>query len=193
MQPIYPVILASRSPRRAELLKKLIESFEVVPADIDENQSYRQPAELAEKLANAKADVVFKRCPNAIVIAADTVVALQERLLGKPEDVNEAIDFLKSLSGKQHKVTTGVAIRWPLQNATSFAVTSFVTFRELTEKQILEYANSEEPFDKAGGYAIQGQAAKFIENIEGDYENIIGLPIARLAEELTKLKLTRNG
>lgn len=193
MQPIYPVILASQSPRRIELLKKLIGSFKVVPANIDESQIDEEPSHLAEKLANAKADVIFKRFPNAIIIAADTVVALQGKIFGKPANVEEAIEFLKNLSGKQHEVTTGVAIRWPNRNATSFVVTTSVTFHKLPEHQIIEYANSEEPFDKAGGYAIQGQAAKFVKNIKGDYDNVIGLPITRLAEELTKLELIREG
>lgn len=186
----YPVVLASASPRRRELLATLIEAFDVVPAEVDEDAlTSADPWRTATDLARAKADVVALGRSEAIVIGADTVVALPDPdwvQLGKPRDAEEAAAKLRRLSGRTHAVITGVAILAPKRRETFFE-TSHVTFRTLDEAEIRGYAVSGEPLDKAGGYAIQGGAAGFVARREGSLTNVVGLPMEALTESLTRL------
>ncbi len=184
----YPVVLASQSPRRKELLLRLVADFEVLPADVDETPVAGQdPWQTAQRIAREKALTVFERRPESIVIGGDTVVAIQEsggyRLLGKPKTLNEAKQMLQSLSGRDHFVVTGIAIRWP-KGYQAFTSTTKVLFREITDAEIEAYVQTGEPMDKAGAYAVQGGAANFVARLEGSLDNVIGLPVDDLAEAL---------
>lgn len=141
--------------------------------------------ELALHLANEKAKTVLLQRPNAIVIGADTIVALGRTILGKPKSGSDAIEMLRSLSGKMHEVITGVSVLTS-NGKELFAKVSRVTFRVLSENEITSYVATGEPMDKAGAYAIQGGAADFVESLQGDYDNVVGLPTTRLAEALTR-------
>lgn len=177
------IVLASASPRRKELMKFITEDFEIIPSDEEEIIPDNISAvSVSEYLAKIKARNVSKACPGKIVIGADTTVILDEKVLGKPKDESDAFNMLKSLSGKTHFVTTGVCICG--EKEISFTEMSRVTFRKLFDSEIFEYINTKEPMDKAGAYAIQGKGKAFVENIEGDYDNIVGLPVKRLKEAL---------
>jgi septum formation protein len=183
-----PVVLASSSPRRRELLEKTGLKFIVDAAEINEDHVRRmKPAELAKIISLEKAKAVAARHPGSIIIAADTFGMLDGRLLGKPRDGEEARDMLKRMSGRRHRVITGFTI---LDTATgktvSKAVETSVYFRELGKEEIAAYVGTGEPLDKAGAYAIQGLGAQLVEKIEGDYYNVIGLPLRALARELNK-------
>ena len=183
-----PVVLASSSPRRREILEKTGLKFIVDAAEIYEDHGRRmRPAELAKIISLEKAKAVAARHPGSIIIAADTFGMLDDRLLGKPCDQEEARDMLKRMSGRRHRVITGFTI---LDTATgktvSKAVETRVYFRELGKEEIAAYAGTGEPLDKAGAYAIQGLGAQLVERIEGDYYNVIGLPLSALAGELNK-------
>lgn len=181
------MVLASASPRRRELLKELVPEFEVVPADVDEDALTRlDPWVTARELAMAKARVVARLRPEALVIGSDTVVAVDSGLeypvqLAKPRDEEDAMRMLRLLSGRQHMVITGVALVRGLIEEVS-ADTTRVSFRELTEGEIRTYVGTGEPMDKAGAYAIQGGAAAFVERTEGSISNVIGLPLELLAK-----------
>ncbi len=193
----YPVILASASPRRRELLSRLVRVFEVIPADLDED-TYENPVpwQTALDLAQAKAAKIGESKPDALVIAGDTVVAIPIKggyeQLSKPADKAETERMLGKLSGIQHLVITGVCLRWPTGEK-SFEVTSGVTFRKLDAAEIRAYAETGESLDKAGGYAVQGKGASFIENVNGSLTNVIGLPMERLKEELEVLCTAQVG
>jgi septum formation protein len=181
-----PVVLASASPRRAELLATVVRDFEIVPAEVDEEAlTSDDPWATASGLASAKAHRVARNRPDALVIGGDTVVALRTadhalwKQLGKPQDAEEAAVMLGLLSGRTHTVITGVTLVWPA-GSHRFVEASEVTFRQLAESEIRQYAASGEPLDKAGGYAIQGGAAGFVERLEGSWENVVGLPIGTL-------------
>ena len=180
------VILASKSPRRLELLRMLGLSVETVIPNVDEDSVVSEtPARLAEALAKLKAESVYKiACPeNSLVIAADTLVEIGGRILGKPRSVAEARDMLKLLSGKLHYVHTGIAVVY--SGTTSSATeTAAVSFRQLSDEEIDSYIMSGEPMDKAGAYGIQGRAGAFVEKIEGDFFSIVGLPLCRLVTML---------
>lgn len=180
------VILASGSPRRKELLSLLGIEFDIIPADIDEeiNPNNKLTDEI-EKLSYLKAYEVFKDNKDSIVIGSDTVVSINNEVLGKPNTKDNAKKMLQKLSGNCHQVITAVSILSPTKSET-FSTVSNVYFRELTEDEIEEYANSDEPLDKAGAYAIQGYARKFISRIDGDYYSIIGLPICELSQRIKK-------
>ena len=179
-------ILASASPRRKELLAKIIAEYEVVPSTVDEDGILAStPAKLVEKLAIVKAESVATAYPNAVVIGCDTIVELGGKALGKPHNKQEAKEMLYMLSGNTHYVHTGVCVQKE-NKQTVFVETSEVTFAKLTENEIESYISTDEPYDKAGGYAIQGLAAKFITCIQGCYFNIMGLPIAHLYQVLTQ-------
>ncbi|MBR4200811.1 MAG: septum formation inhibitor Maf [Oscillospiraceae bacterium] len=183
------LILASASPRRRELLEKLQIPFEVIVSDCDETLPDGIPAEsAAELLAVRKAAAVAKAHPEAVVIGADTTVILDEEILGKPADEADCKRMLHALSGRQHKVITGVGIFWA-GHSLSFSDETAVQFYPLTDAEINAYAASEEPYDKAGAYGIQGQGALLVAGIHGDYYNVMGLPVARLARQLRDLKL----
>ncbi len=180
------VILASASPRRRELLKMIFSDFSVIPADVDETLPEGfDPKEAPLYLSEIKARAICSQHPASLIIAADTVVINGDSILGKPTDTNDARRILKSLSGKTHSVITGCSIGIG-DNIHSFSVESLVSFYSLTDLEIEQYIATGEPMDKAGAYGIQGGAALFVEKIEGDYFNIVGLPIARLKKEIDK-------
>jgi septum formation protein len=192
----FPVVLASQSPRRRELLSQLVAKFEVAVVDLDEaNLTREDPWGTAETLAQAKAAAVAENRPGCIVIGGDTVVAVPERRaegqvaaytqLGKPGDPQEARDMLRRLSGVEHEVITGISVVTP-HGTEVFSVTTGVVFRELTDAEIVAYVDTGEPMDKAGAYAIQGGAAKFVDRIDGPLSNVIGLPVEELALRLTQ-------
>jgi septum formation protein len=170
------IILASKSPRRIELLKLLKIDFEVISSNIDENISEKDPKLLAEKLSYLKAMSIKK---DGIVLAADTVVTLDKEIFGKPRDYKDAFRMLKSLSGKWHTVITGVTIKFKDELIT-FSEKTNVKFKNLSKELIEFYINTAKPFDKAGGYGIQELGSVLVEKIEGDYFNVVGLPISKV-------------
>lgn len=183
------LILASASPRRRELLAQIRPDFEVIVAAVDEESLVEgDPRETALKTARAKARAVFDQHPAAIVIGGDTVVAIDDDQLAKPIDEADAFRMLRRVSGRTHTVITGVCILWP-EGEKEFAVSSFVTFKKLTDEQIWSYIATGEPMDKAGAYGAQGEAGRHIERIEGSVTNVIGLPVDEVREALYSLEL----
>ena len=180
------IILASASPRRKELLEKLGLRFEVEPSNYEEyTPSGLEPHELARRISREKAKAVASKHEDAIVIAADTFIVFGKRILGKPHTAIEAREMLKTLSGQSHSVVTGFSIIDAGTNRTlSQSVETKVYIKKLTQVEIDVYVKSKEPLDKAGAYAIQGLGAVFVEKIEGDYFNVIGLPLSALTEAL---------
>lgn len=195
MVPRYPVVLASESPRRRELLSRLFHQFQVLPSGVPEEMPERgEPERLAKRLARAKALGVSLARPDALVIGADTIVAADGLLLAKPRTKEEALQMLMTLSGREHTVTTGVALIWPGAEGMAagnhaFADTTLVRFRRISPEEAAAYVETGEPMDKAGAYAIQGGAAKFVESLEGDLDTVIGLPVAALREALLRFRL----
>lgn len=176
------IILASQSPRRKELLKLIFDDFVIKSADADETLPEGiSPKEAVMYLSRIKAEP-FK-CENDIVIGADTVVAADGKILGKPSDDNDARAMLRFLSGKEHSVFTGVTIISG-ESVNTFACETKVKFFNLTNEEIEAYISSREHEDKAGAYAIQGRGSLFVEKIDGDYFNVVGLPVSRLNREL---------
>ena len=170
------LILASASPRRARILESLGLTFEIRPADVDESMLEGESAKVAvRRLAKQKALVPHRR-PNDCVIAADTVVVLGSRILGKPKDGAEARAMLRDLSGRTHTVTSGVAVAWGLKIATAVDLTE-VRFRTMHESEIVRYVGTGEPLDKAGAYHVEGGGAAFIEAIHGSPSNVAGLSV----------------
>lgn len=186
------IILASTSPRRKALLKKAGFKFRVVESNCKEFfDSKLEPHELAKKLSLEKAKAVCKRNPPAggkksIIIAADTLVVCSGKILGKPKSKADAKGMLEFLSGKAHSIITGFTIIDENKVITKSEETK-VYMKKISEKEINSYLETKEPFDKAGAYAIQGKAKKFIEKTEGDFDNAVGLPIRTLVQELKKL------
>jgi septum formation protein len=189
------LVLASASPRRQELLRNAGISFTVQSADVDETPlPGESPRECAERLAQEKALAVWQTRPADTVLGADTIVVVNETILGKPVDTEDAARMLRLLSGRVHQVITGVCLvrsaagehRKNPQNKSgavhrelrTAAETTLVTMRELSEEEIRDYIATGEPMDKAGAYAIQGLAYRWIPRIEGDYSNVVGLPVA---------------
>lgn len=175
------IILASASPRRKELLSFITTDFIVRISDADESTVKElSPEETAKTLAAIKGDAVSELYPDNTVISADTIVVLKDKILGKPHSREEAFSMLSSLSGQTHTVFTGVQI---ISNGkkTVFAEATSVTFYPLTETEINAYIDTNEPFDKAGAYGIQGKGSLLIKEISGDYYNVMGLPVAKLA------------
>ncbi len=183
-----PIVLASGSPRRRELLEQMgIGSFEVLTSDCDETLPRDDtPARRVEYLALQKASAVFALRPDATVIGADTVVVLEDAVLGKPHSPAEAAAMLSALSGRSHRVYTGIAVLSGEQILTAHECTE-VSFRSLTEEEIQAYIATGEPMDKAGAYGIQGRACVFIRGISGDYYNVVGLPVCALHQLLQQL------
>jgi len=176
------LILASKSPRRRYLLKQAGLSFTVIPPDFDESSiAPTDPSQYVRNLAEAKARDVAVRYPRSWVIGADTIVLIGSTILGKPASITEARSMLKHLSGKTHQVLTGYAILC-LAKERSFSETvqTAVCFKELTAKEIEWYIHSEEPFDKAGAYAIQGLGTFIVKSINGSYTNVVGLPVCEV-------------
>lgn len=182
------VILASASPRRRELLLQAGFSFEVIESKADENVDIREPEALVEELAKRKAQAVADLLhKDALVIGADTVVALDGEILGKPKNEADAFRMLKQLQGRTHQVYTGVALisrEKDGQQVISFAERTDVTMYPMSEEEIYAYIATKEPMDKAGAYGIQGRAAVYVKEISGDYNNVVGLPIGRLYQEV---------
>ena len=180
------LILASASPRRKELLGLFHIPFTVRAADLDETMDpENSPREEVEKVSRRKA-LAIPRSQGDVVIAADTIVVCDDRILGKPKSVQEAQDMLRLLSGRDHQVMTGCTVVRD-QQIRSFTEVTDLHFRKLTEGEIRRYVESGEPMDKAGAYGIQGGAALFCEKLRGDYYNVVGLPVCRLWETLTEL------
>lgn len=171
------VILASGSPRRRELLTSLGVAFEVVVSGADEDSPETDPQRLAGELALLKGREVAAQHPDAVVIAADTVVAVGGQLLAKPADAAENAAFLRALSGRTHDVFTGVAVLHGRQEWLEVPRTA-VTFRDLSDAECLYYAASGEGLDKAGGYGIQHLGAALVERVEGEYSNVVGFPLS---------------
>lgn len=180
------VVLASASPRRQELLRKITEDFIVCPSGAEELVPPGfSPKQTVEYLAHLKTKDIADKYPHDLVIGADTIVAVDDKILGKPHSRQECMEMLTALSGRSHSVYTGVAVAVKGE-ITCFAKESLVTFYPLTKREMETYADSEEPYDKAGAYGIQGQGALFVEKIEGDYFNIMGLPVSALYRHLEK-------
>jgi len=181
-----PVILASGSPRRSELLRSLGLEFNVIPSDAEELHNEQLTAtEISQLNAYRKARAVAKRFPDALVLGADTLVYLRNTLLGKPANLEDAHRMLKQLSGQAHEVVTGIClIHLRGHRQRIFAESTAVKFRPLTVKEIRDYLARINPLDKAGAYAIQEHGDKIVEHISGSLSNVIGLPVERLQEEL---------
>lgn len=176
------LILASKSPRRKELLKQIGIPFVVVVSDAEEvSGNSWTPAALVVENAKRKARAVAEKYPDSPVLGADTVVSSERKIFGKPKDKDEARKMLTALSGKMHEVTTGLALINRNEIRTT-SVTTKVFFDTMTKADIDAYIATEEPMDKAGAYAIQGKAARFIEKIEGSYSNVVGLPLNALIQ-----------
>lgn len=179
------LVLASKSPRRSEILKNAGIDFTVRVADADETiPDGTKPQDAVVFLAARKAMAV-ERADDELVLGADTVVVLDDKILGKPQDKDDAFNMIKSLSGRVHSVFTGVCA---IGNGVSmtFSEETKVEFLPLTDDEIISYINTNEPYDKAGAYGIQGLASKFIRGIEGDYFNVVGLPINRIYEKILR-------
>ena len=187
----YPVILASASPRRQQLLQPLVESFRVVPADLDEDAlTESDPWATATNLAIAKARSIAREYPGHLVIGGDTVVAYEDsdgwHQLSKPTDSDDAIRILTLLSDRQHVVITGLALVYPAGEQLTSDHTE-VTFRALSHEEIVAYVATGEPMDKAGAYAIQGGASGFVSATKGNISAVVGLPVERLEEILSRI------
>ena len=189
------IYLASASPRRKDLLKQVGISFRVVPSTVEEKITKEKPDEVVEELSYQKAVDVCGRLmaekkEDFVVIGADTVVSAWGEILGKPGDKEDAVRMLKDLQGVSHQVYTGVTIAWKNKDISpmyaTFSECTDVTMYTMTEEEIRQYVDSGEPMDKAGAYAIQGLCAAHIQGICGDYNNVVGLPVGRLCQELKK-------
>ena len=173
------LVLASRSPRRAEILKAIGWPFEIVAANIDESRfEFETAVPYVRRLAQTKAETVAKNLSSGLVLGADTVVLVDEKILGQPRDADDARRMLKLLSGRWHEVLTAVALLRAGENRSVIDhEKTRVRFAEMSDAEIDWYVETGEPMDKAGAYAVQGGAAFFIEEIQGDYFNIVGLPV----------------
>ncbi len=189
------IYLASASPRRKELLRQVGLSFKVVPSTVEEKITKEKPDEVVEELSYQKAVDVCGRLAaegkeDFVVIGADTVVSAWGKILGKPSDKEEAARMLKDLQGGSHQVYTGVTLAWKYKDMApmyaTFSECTDVTMYAMTDEEIQRYVDSGEPMDKAGAYAIQGLFAAHIQGICGDYNNVVGLPVGRLCQELKK-------
>lgn len=182
------IVLASASPRREEILKITGLDFEICISDYEEDIDLPLPPhELAKFLSGKKAEAVLHKYKNAIVISADTFIAFQNKVLGKPHIEREAVNMLKMLNGKAHSVITGFTVTDTASSMVlSDSVETRVYFKDISDEEIKAYVKSKEPLDKAGAYAIQGLGAVFIEKIEGDFFNVVGLPLSALIESLKK-------
>lgn len=186
-------VLASASPRRKELLNQIGIKFRTCTSKKEEEILRNKPEDIVKDLSYTKARDVFERGNrDAVVIGADTIVVVDEEVLGKPKDENEAFSMIKKLQGDIHQVYTGVSIIWEQNNNTH--VSSFVAMTEvelyyMSDEEIRKYIATSEPYDKAGGYAIQGYFARYVKQIKGDYNNVVGLPIGKLYQVMNSLNL----
>lgn len=178
------IILASASPRRRELMKLITDNFTAVAVDADETIPENiDILKASEYLAKIKAKSAVEKFPKNIIIGCDTTVICDNRILGKPKDKNECCEFMKMLSGRTHQVATGCCIM-NKNVMSSFTVITDVIFRQLSDAEIETYISTDEPYDKAGGYGIQDKGSLLIEKINGDYFNVVGLPVSKLNQEL---------
>lgn len=189
---MYEIILASGSPRRSEILDQVGVKYHVIKSEKEEHMADVEPYVLVQQLAAMKAEDVAEKLKGSVVIlGADTVVAYQGNILGKPKDEQDAKEMLHNLAGNSHEVYTGVCIIVKEKDQSlrmkQFFVVTKVFIGEMSKEQITEYVESKEPMDKAGAYAIQGKFASFVERIEGDYYNIIGFPICKIMKEAYKM------
>lgn len=183
------LLLASASPRRREILENLGFEFEVLPSNVDESEvPWTDPVESAKLLAEIKGVDSQMTRPRKTIIAADTIVLCEGEVMGKPSGPDEAAEMLGKLSGRMHEVVTGIALISPPNHRIIEAESTRVFFRALKQEEISRYISTREPFDKAGAYAIQGYASAFIDRIEGDYFNVVGLPVARLFSMFRRLE-----
>lgn len=182
------LILASKSPRRAYLLKQAGLEFSVIPSDVDESSiPVSSPETYVRALSEAKADDVSKRYPESWIIGADTIVLIDGTILGKPGSRQEARSMLKRLNGRVHKVLTSYSIYCRAnKHFFSETITTEVLFKKLSDEEIEWYIHTKEPFDKAGAYAIQGLGTFLVKSINGSYTNVVGLPVCELIEHLIK-------
>ena len=189
MDNLPPVILASASPRRSELLVSMNIEFEVLPSHVEELvDGYDFIPDLCEANARIKAEPIADLHPECLVVAADTMVYLEDTLFGKPADLEDAHRMLTKLQGRTHQVTTGVSLIYHNEEISkSFSVITNVTFLSLDTKQISEYLAKIDPLDKAGGYAIQEHKQMIAKRVSGSVSNVVGLPVERLKEELNNL------
>ena len=189
------IILASQSPRRRELMEMLAMPFEVLVSDKEEIIKSTNPKEVTEELSRQKAEAVAETTDNGIIIGADTVVACDGKILGKPRDKKDAYDTIHSLQGRSHMVYTGVTIICKGngdKQIRTFSEGTKVKVSKMNEDEIRAYIETDEPYDKAGAYGIQGTFGKFIEGIEGDFYNVVGLPVSRLYREIRNLLLAEK-
>ncbi len=189
------IILASGSPRRKELLGELFPEFEIIPAKGEESYQASLPGEIVKELSLQKAEEVFSRevgksKGSLLVIGADTIVVKDKQVLGKPTNEGEAFAMLSSLAGKSHQVYTGVSLCYRIEEKNlqkSFYEETSVHFWPMSQEEILTYIASGDPMDKAGAYGIQSGGKRYVKAIEGDYLNVVGLPLSRLYQELKDL------
>lgn len=178
------IVLASASPRRRELLSLITEHFTVCPADADETLRDAPLGEEVTRLSRLKAEAVQVQYPNAVCIGSDTMVTIDGLRLGKPKDADEAASMLRRLRGRTHEVLTGLAVLTPDGGAHTLHTCTRVTFRDFAEDELAAYLATGEPLDKAGAYGIQGLGGLLVAGIQGDYHNVVGLPVCRLGRML---------
>ena len=184
-----PLLLASASPRRAELLRAAGFAFDVQPADVDESvRDGEAPADYVRRVAEDKARAALAAAPGRVVLAADTTVVVDTHILAKPADDADAARMLRRLAGRRHEVLTGVCVA--ARSVDCRVETTAVEFARLTDEEIAWYVASGEPRDKAGAYAIQGLASRFVTRLEGSYSNVVGLPVALVYEMLSRHHVT---
>jgi len=190
-RPKFPLILASNSPRRSALLSQINLKFIALPARIKEQILLNEkPEDYVERIALAKGNRIAKKYPNSTVIGADTIVVLENKILGKPKTKIKAKEMLRELQGKKHKVITGISVINKSKNIElSQAIKTDVKMKALSEKEIDGYVRTKEPLDKAGAYAIQEIGAVLIDEIKGSYTNVVGLPLDALCELLRKAEI----
>lgn len=190
------IILASASPRRRELLTQIGLQFEIIPSQKEEKMQGNSPAQIVMGLAMDKAEDIFTQLggagkPDVLVIGADTIVALDNMILGKPKDEADALKTLQFLQGKTHQVYTGVCMMMADKTQVFYEKTD-VTMYPADEEQLREYIRTGEPMDKAGSYAIQGRGSVFIREIHGDYNNVVGFPVAQIWQRLMRDEMARK-
>lgn len=187
---MYKIILASQSPRRRDIMQQVGIRFDCIPSEMEETITGSNPEEIVRSLSGGKAEDVAKNIDfPAVIIGADTVVAFEGRIMGKPLDKKEACMMLQLLQGKTHQVFTGITVIIKDEEDNRrihFAERTDVEIYPVSREQIEQYVATGEPMDKAGAYAIQGLFAKYVKKIEGDYNNVVGLPVARIFQELLK-------
>lgn len=190
------IVLASASPRRRELLRQIGLEFEVIPSNIEEKSKSLIPSQMVMELSEGKAMDIYEKLPEETkasvwVVGADTIVAFGDQIMGKPENRRHAVEMLSRLQGSTHQVYTGVTLvgqsgKEDKPFKVSFYEKTDVTMYPMSREEILAYVDTGEPMDKAGAYGIQGRCAAFIKEIRGDYNNVVGLPVGRLYQEMKK-------